>query len=186
VGPGPYPGTCRDAGVDPRGGVAWRLRLPDAPLSFTDRLQGYHSALPSAVGDPVIRRRDGIYAYQFAVVVDDAWQGITDVVRGADLLDSTPWQLAIAAALGLRPPRYLHLPVLVESDGAKLAKSRHSVAIDTLDPVGVLGTVLRLLCPGIVTQGLEVPSLLAVGIANFDPVRLEADRKSLIFKDALG
>ena len=81
-------------------------------------------------GDVVIRRRDGIFAYQLAVVVDDALQGVTDVVRGADLLDSTPWQLALQQALGFPQPQYLHLPLILEPDGGKLSKSRRCVAIE--------------------------------------------------------
>lgn len=101
-----------------------------------------------------MRRRDGIHAYQLAVVVDDAWQGITDVVRGADLLDSTPWQLAIGRALGVPLPRYAHLPVLVEPDGRKLAKSRHAVGVAPASALRALWTVLALL-------GLEPPASLA-------------------------
>jgi len=81
-------------------------------------------------GDVIIRRRDGAFAYQLAVVVDDALQGVTHVVRGADLLDSTPWQLALQGALQLPTPRYAHLPLITEPTGAKLAKSRRSVALD--------------------------------------------------------
>lgn len=85
---------------------------------------------PSIHRDVIVRRRDGLYAYPLATVIDDADQGITDVVRGADLLSSTAWQLGLHQALGIKPPRYLHLPVVVEADGQKLAKSRHAVAID--------------------------------------------------------
>ncbi|HUE67838.1 MAG TPA: glutamate--tRNA ligase family protein, partial [Candidatus Acidoferrum sp.] len=81
-------------------------------------------------GDVVVRRRDGAFAYQLAVVVDDAEQGVTDVVRGADLLDNTPWQILLQGALGLPKPRYTHLPLIVEGHQEKLSKSRRSLALD--------------------------------------------------------
>jgi glutamyl-Q tRNA(Asp) synthetase len=127
------------------------LRVPDGSLSFEDRIQGLQHFAWSALGDVLIRRRDDIPAYQLAVVVDDAEQGVTDVVRGADLLDSTPWQIAIGQALGLAPPRYAHLPVLVEPDGAKLSKSRHAV------PVGP-GRARRFLHNALSLLGLEPPA----------------------------
>ena len=143
---GSYPGTCRDAGHPPEAPGAWRLRLPGRELwRFEDRFQGAVSYTSSQVGDPVLIRRDGIVAYQFAVVVDDLSQRITDVVRGADLLDSTPWQIAIAEALGAAPPRFAHVPVIVESDGAKLAKSRRSLPLESLEPLQALQLALGLL-----------------------------------------
>ena len=98
-------------------------------MSFEDRLQGHCEFALAERGDVVIRRRDGAFAYQLAVVVDDALQGITDVVRGADLLDSTPWQIALQRSLALPTPRYAHVPLVIEPDGQKLAKSRRSVAL---------------------------------------------------------
>jgi glutamyl-Q tRNA(Asp) synthetase len=124
-----YPGTCR-AGPRRPGPTATRFRVPDIPTSFEDRAQGHCTYSLRARGDVIIRRRDGDYAYQLAVVVDDALQGITDVVRGGDLLDSTPWQLALQQALGLPTPAYLHLPLVTEPDGKKLSKSMRSVAAD--------------------------------------------------------
>ncbi|MHB1370034.1 MAG: tRNA glutamyl-Q(34) synthetase GluQRS, partial [Pseudomonadaceae bacterium] len=124
--PGAYPGFCRDAGHDPRD-AAIRLRVPDREYRFCDRVQGeYRQHLGREVGDFVIRRRDGLVAYQLAVVLDDAWQGVTDVVRGADLLDSTPRQLYLQELLGLPQPRYLHLPLIIQPDGHKLGKSYRS------------------------------------------------------------
>jgi glutamyl-Q tRNA(Asp) synthetase len=96
-------------------------------------------------GDVIIRRRDGEFAYQLAVVVDDALQGITDVVRGADLLDSTPWQIALQKALALPLPRYLHLPLVTEPGGEKLSKSQRSIPIDRRRPAGLLHQALTLL-----------------------------------------
>lgn len=107
-----------------------------ADLSALPRIEVIDRSLGTIVFDPqqqrdvVVRRRDGVHAYQLATVIDDAEQGVTDVVRGADLVTSTGWQLALQHALGLTPPRYLHLPVVVEADGSKLAKSRRSAALE--------------------------------------------------------
>ena len=123
---GVYPGFCRDAGHAPHD-AAIRLRVPQLSYGFNDRVQGeYRQHLGREVGDFVIRRRDGLYAYQLAVVLDDAWQGVTDVVRGADLLDSTPRQLYLQELLGAAQPRYLHVPLIIQPDGHKLGKSYRS------------------------------------------------------------
>jgi glutamyl-Q tRNA(Asp) synthetase len=128
-GQGGYPGTCRNGPRRP-GPTATRLRVGDATLSFGDRVQGECIFAMRERGDVVIRRRDGIFAYQLAVVVDDALQGVTDVVRGADLLDSTPWQVSLQRALGLAQVKYLHLPLILEPDGRKLAKSRRCLPLE--------------------------------------------------------
>lgn len=118
-----YPGTCRaglPAGANPR---AWRLRVDDTPLSFIDRVQGEQvQCLANDVGDFVLLRADGQFAYQLAVVVDDAMQGITHVVRGADLLDSTQRQIWLQQCLGFATPSYAHLPVATNAAGEKLSK----------------------------------------------------------------
>jgi glutamyl-Q tRNA(Asp) synthetase len=124
-----YPGTCRD-GPARTGPTATRFRVEDIVVSVKDRLQGRCDFSLRERGDVIIRRRDGAFAYQLAVVVDDALQGVTDIVRGADLLDSTPWQIALQQALGLPSPRYAHLPLVIEPGGEKLAKSKRSVALD--------------------------------------------------------
>ncbi len=127
-------------------------------MSFQDRAQGVRCFQLRERGDVIIRRRDGAFAYQLAVVVDDALQGVTDVVRGADLLDSTPWQLALQGALGLPTPRYAHLPLVTEPGGAKLAKSRRSVALDPTQAGRQLHEALLLLGQGPpVTLKLESP-----------------------------
>jgi glutamyl-Q tRNA(Asp) synthetase len=118
-----YPGTCRDGiapGKTPR---ALRLRVSQEAIAFTDRVQGsQQQILERDVGDFVLYRADGQFAYQLAVVVDDAEQGVTDVVRGADLLDSTPRQICLQRLLGYPPPRYLHIPAAVNTAGEKLSK----------------------------------------------------------------
>jgi glutamyl-Q tRNA(Asp) synthetase len=168
----PYAGTCRDA-AHQREPSAWRLRLnPDDAIDFDDRFQGPCHYPNRALGDPVIFRRDGLAAYQLAVVVDDLAQGITDVVRGADLLESTAWQLQVIAALKAAPPRYAHVPLVVEADGAKLAKSRHSVAVGTLRPGAALVQALTLLRQA-PPEGLEdsTPAdILDWGIAHWNSV----------------
>lgn len=142
---GGYPGICRNGPVA-SGPTATRFRVDTAEvIEFDDRVQGPCRFELSSLGDVIIRRRDGIHAYQLAVVVDDAAQNVTHVVRGFDLLTSTPWQMAIQSALSIPHPRYAHLPVLVEPDGAKLSKSKRSVPVNCEAPGAVLTQILRLL-----------------------------------------
>jgi len=125
-----YPGTCRNGLGEGKTARAWRLRVDDDPVGFTDRFCGFfEQRLESSVGDFVLKRSDGPFAYQLAVVVDDAKQAITDVVRGADLLDSTPRQIYLQRQLGFRQPRYLHLPVATNGAGQKLSKQTGAEAI---------------------------------------------------------
>ncbi|RUR52091.1 tRNA glutamyl-Q(34) synthetase GluQRS [Vreelandella populi] len=123
-----YPGWCRDGLSDPAKPVAWRLRsdLARRPISWQDRLFGYQQFDPAQLGDVVLKRKDNLWAYQLAMVVDDAEQGITDVVRGLDLLDNTPWQRQLQIALTLPEPRYLHLPLVVTPEGQKLSKQNRA------------------------------------------------------------
>ncbi|MCC7462906.1 MAG: tRNA glutamyl-Q(34) synthetase GluQRS [Gammaproteobacteria bacterium] len=125
-----YPGTCRGGPTGP-GPMALRLRVQDAVIeAWEDAWQGPCAQRLGPLGDVIVRRRDGVHAYQLAVVVDDAAQGVTHVVRGADLLHSTPWQRAIQRALGLPLLEYAHLPLVTEPTGQKLSKSRRSVPAD--------------------------------------------------------
>jgi glutamyl-Q tRNA(Asp) synthetase len=136
-----YPGTCRNGlhGKPPR---AWRMRVPDgdaAVLSFKDRWQGMQTQdLASEVGDFVLKRADGEWAYQLAVVVDDADAGITHIVRGADLLDSTARQIYLQRCLGVSTPAYLHVPVIVNELGEKLSKQTGATALDIGTPLAEL------------------------------------------------
>jgi len=140
-----YPGTCRD-GPTRRGPLATRLRIDDSQVvSFEDRAQGACHTRLQALGDFVIRRKDGVPSYQLAVVVDDADQHVTHVVRGADLLESTAWQIVLQDALGLDHPRYAHLPLVVEAGRDKLSKSRRSVAVDAAAAGSQVALALRLL-----------------------------------------
>jgi glutamyl-Q tRNA(Asp) synthetase len=118
-----YPGTCRDRGLATDSDGADRFRVPPGRVTFEDRLHGtLEQDVAREIGDFVVKRRDGLHAYQLAVVVDDADQGITDVVRGADLLWSTPRQVLLQRGLGLPTPRYLHVPVVTNEAGEKLSK----------------------------------------------------------------
>ncbi len=122
-----YPGTCRGGLAEGKQARTLRLRTTAEPLRFTDRVQGeITQSVATEVGDFVLRRADGFYAYQLAVVVDDAAQGVTDVVRGADLLDSTARQIALQRLLGYATPRYLHTPVATNRAGEKLSKQTHA------------------------------------------------------------
>jgi glutamyl-Q tRNA(Asp) synthetase len=123
-----YPGTCRNGSTAEE--TALRVRTTDEPLEFVDRLQGRQSMrLESESGDFVVLRRDGLIAYQLAVVVDDHLHGITDIVRGIDLMDSTPRQIALQRGLGYSTPRYAHIPVAVHADGSKLSKLTGAAAL---------------------------------------------------------
>lgn len=126
-----YPGRCAQGPLRPQGPHAWRFRVPIEPLCFQDGLQGLQRLdLRSSCGDFVIQRRDGWFAYQLAVVVDDAAQGISEVVRGADLLLNTPRQIALQQALDLPTPRHVHLPLATDAQGQKLAKSSGAAPLD--------------------------------------------------------
>lgn len=140
----PYPATCRGGLPPGRHARAWRVRVPEGVVRFEDRWMGPQAQdIARDVGDFVLRRADGLWAYQLAVVVDDAAQGITDVVRGADLLGSTPRQQALQHLLGLPTPRYLHVPVVVNADGQKLSKQTGATALDTAAPLSTLQIAWR-------------------------------------------
>ena len=111
-------------------------------IEFDDLVHGPQRFASDDIGDFVIRRRDGLYAYQLAVVLDDAWQGVTDIVRGADLLDSTPRQVYLQQRLGLPTPTYAHLPVVRDADGRKLGKSLAALPVDERDPLPALRAAL--------------------------------------------
>jgi glutamyl-Q tRNA(Asp) synthetase len=141
-----YPGTCRHLGLAPGPGLAERMIAAEAPVTFVDRAIGTVSQnVARDIGDFVVKRRDGLFAYQLAVVVDDAEQAITDVVRGADLLWSTPRQILLQRALGYPTPRYLHFPVVTNASGEKLSKQTGAEAIDRREATAVLNDALAFL-----------------------------------------
>jgi len=138
-----YPGTCRN-GIPPgKVARAIRFRVPDDPIAFHDLVQGRIEE--DLGGDFVVRRADGLFAYQLAVVVDDADQGVTQVVRGADLLASTPRQIALQRALGYPTPAYAHLPLVLSPDGSKLGKRDGALPLPSLDETHVRETLARAL-----------------------------------------
>lgn len=167
-GDGGYPGTCR-AGPRHQGPTATRFRVDDGTIEFEDRAQGRCVFDLRERGDVVVKRREGMFAYQLAVVVDDAHQAVTDVVRGADLLDNTPWQIALQRALGLPTPRYCHLPLIVEQQGEKLSKSRRSLALDPADAARQLFQALTLLgqAPPLKLKLESAPVILAWATAHW-------------------
>jgi len=126
-----YPGTCKHLQHSPATEHALRIKTHDDPIEFTDAIMGiYGQQLKSDIGDFIIRRRDGLFAYQLAVVVDDAWQNITDIIRGYDLLDSTPRQIYLQQCLGYTTPSYTHLPIAVNDRGDKLSKQTGAAGIN--------------------------------------------------------
>lgn len=140
-----YPGTCR-SGLHGRPARAWRLHVPDGVVDWSDRRLGaQRQDVAREVGDFVLRRADGLWAYQLAVVVDDAAQGITQVVRGEDLADNTARQILLQRALGLPTPGYLHTPLVLGADGEKLSKQNGAQALDLGDPLRALNEAARVL-----------------------------------------
>jgi glutamyl-Q tRNA(Asp) synthetase len=172
TGDGVYPGYCRRAPRRPSGPHCWRVRVDACPVFFEDRLFGhYEQNLAREAGDFPVLRSDGIFAYQFAVVVDDACQKITDVVRGADLLDSTPRQIHLQRLLRVPAARYLHIPVATSASGEKLSKQTNAPPLG--EPFEELKAALRFLnqpaCPELARSPLE---LLTLATARWDPSRL--------------
>mgnify|MGYP000609648557 CR=1 FL=1 len=150
-----YPGTCRTGMEGGRAARAWRLRVGFEEMAFEDRLQGrIAQVLERDVGDFVLRRADGLFAYQLAVTVDDDFQGISDIVRGADLLASTPRQLWLQRCLGFATPSYAHLPVVGNAAGEKLSKQTLAPALDA-------GRAAELLVKALSFLGQPVPSGLS-------------------------
>ena len=174
-----YPGTCRD-GLHGKRARAWRLRVPaddaenNALIRFDDRWQGPQSQnLATEVGDFVLLRADGQWAYQLAVVADDAGQGITHVVRGADLLDSPARQIWLQRCLGVPTPAYLHVPVVTNADGEKLSKQTGALALDPARPLDALVAAARHL-------GLELREPAPVTLEAFQACAIDAWRRRLV------
>ncbi|HJT98131.1 MAG TPA: tRNA glutamyl-Q(34) synthetase GluQRS [Rhodanobacteraceae bacterium] len=168
---GRHPASCiapRDAARSP----AWRLRAPERTIGFDDAIQGrVEQDLAREVGDFVVRRADGWYAYQLAVVVDDAAQRITDIVRGADLVDSTPRQILLQEHLELPRVRYAHLPLALDREGRKLSKEERALGVDAADPLPALRAALAFLGQP-AAAGATVDAALASALENFDARRI--------------
>jgi len=134
-----YPGTCLSQPIKPNAAIAWRIKTPDNIITFHDDIQGQISQnLQHDIGDFILKRADGLFAYQLAVVVDDAEQGITHIVRGADLLNSTPRQIYLQQMMGYSTPQYAHVPVATNAAGEKLSKQTLAQAIDAEDSAYLL------------------------------------------------
>lgn len=158
-----YPGTCRPERGGLRGQAprAWRFRVPEGLVTWTDRALGpQQQDVAADVGDFVLKRADGLWAYQLAVVVDDGAQGISHVVRGADLADNTPRQRLLQRALGQPAPAYLHLPLVLAADGQKLSKQTGAAAVDLHDPLAALCAAGQVLGLPVLTAG-SLPDWLA-------------------------
>ncbi|MFZ6708114.1 tRNA glutamyl-Q(34) synthetase GluQRS [Undibacterium sp. TC9W] len=170
-----YPGTCRHGLAAGKTARAWRLRVPDQLYRFEDRLAGTQQQnLATEVGDFVLKRADGFWAYQLAVVVDDAAQGITHVVRGADLIDSTARQIYLQELLGLPTPHYLHVPVVTNADGEKLSKQTGALAFDRGDN----DVLHEALIPAAQFLGLDLP-LSVTDIPAFWPLAIHAWKEKI-------
>lgn len=175
--PGSYPGTCRDLGAAARAEreaegrpAALRLRSSGSEVTIHDRL---HGAVTAVVDDLVLRRNDGVPAYNLVTVVDDADQGVDEVVRGDDLLTSTPRQAHLADLLELRRPTWAHVPLVLGSDGERLAKRHGSVSLPELEASGVPADRLRsLLAEGLGLAAPGEPVAMADLLARFDPAAL--------------
>ena len=160
--------TCRGGLAPGRRARAVRVRAVSTPVRFVDRLQGeIVQSVEREVGDFVLRRADGLIAYQLAVVIDDADQGITDVVRGADLLDSTPRQIWLQRLLGYPTPRYLHVPVAVTAGGEKLSKQTGAQPVDVANPVRELARALAFLGQP-VPDGATAQAILRQALVRWD------------------
>lgn len=169
-----YPGTCRvrlseDVARENDAGLAIRVITNNKPIAFTDRVQGeICQYLDTVIGDFVVKRRDGLFAYQLAVVVDDAAEAITDVVRGADLLDSTARQIYLQQLLNLTTPRYLHIPVVTNSAGQKLSKQALAPGISTADRVHAIEAALQFLGQSKPSPAASITALLDAAVRNWN------------------
>jgi len=174
-----YPGTCRNGIPSKKMARAWRVRA-DGAIAFNDCLQGCISQnLENEIGDFVVKRADGLFAYQLAVVVDDAFQNITHVVRGSDLLASTPRQIHLQQLLGLPPLAYMHLPIAVNGRGEKLSKQTLAPAITTEHIAATLVSVLHFLKqqPPSELRAGSAKEILNWATANWQPEQMKGCRQ---------
>ncbi len=188
IGDRPYPGTCR-AGLPPGASARTiRVRVSAQAITVNDTVQGpFTQSLESQCGDFVVRRADGYYAYHLAAVVDDAWQGVNTIVRGADLLDSTPRQIHVQTALGLPRPRYAHVPVVLGVGGEKLSKQTSAAPVLPADARAALFHALRFL--GLETpdeaQQLAPAALLAWALPRWDLSALDPRARTYAYPQSL-
>ena len=175
-----YPGTCRNGLKASKQAWAWRIKVEDKTITFNDTIQGRVSQnLSRDIGDFVLKRADDSYAYQLAVVVDDAEQGITHVVRGADLLDSTPRQIYLQQKLGTGTPGYAHIPVAANGQGEKLSKQTLAQPVDAQHPAPALWQALDFLGqrPEISLQKANLTTLWEYAKANWNIADIPKQRR---------
>jgi glutamyl-Q tRNA(Asp) synthetase len=170
-----YPGTCRLKGYSSDRRHALRIITNQTSIGFNDRIQGhFQQNLETDVGDFIIRRADDLVAYHMAVVVDDAWQGITEIVRGADLLYVTPRQIYLQRILNYPTPSYAHLPIAVDAHGKKLSKQHHARPVDDTQPESTLFSALEFLGQQpdkVLLQG-DVQEIIQWGVKNWSMERI--------------
>jgi glutamyl-Q tRNA(Asp) synthetase len=174
---GIYPGFCRAKTEIPPEPYALRVKTSSVTISFIDKLQGLtQQNIAQQHGDFIVKRKEGMVAYPFAVVIDDYLQGITEVVRGVDLLDNTPAQLYLHQLLHLPPPDYRHVPIIVDSHGQKLSKQTYAEAVNVQNPAKILFYLLNLLKqqPPLALSDAPVSELLAWAIAHWQSALLKA------------
>jgi glutamyl-Q tRNA(Asp) synthetase len=175
-----YRGTCRQGIAPGKKARSIRVLTDNTLTSFTDRLQGnYHQTLESDVGDFIIRRADGLHSYQLAVVIDDKEQEITDIVRGCDLLDSTPRQIYLQKLLGIDTPDYMHIPVAVNREGQKLSKQTHAKPVSAKNASNELYQALNILGqnPPAEIQGADTATIWEWAKINWDPAKISKVQK---------
>lgn len=175
-----YPGTCRKGIKSGRTRYSIRIKTDNNPVEITDLLQGqYSQQLQSETGDFIIKRADGYFAYHLATVIDDAEQNITEIVRGLDLLDSTPRQVYLQKQLSLPTPRYLHMPVATDSSGKKISKSDNAQAITAKNNISTLFNALTFLGfnPPEQLMQTDVESILNWGVANWNITQLPTEKE---------
>lgn len=176
-----YPGKCRAGLADSREARSWRVRVEQTRIKFTDRLQGqFAQNLACDAGDFLLKRADGLFAYQLAVVVDDAEQQITDVVRGADLLDSTLRQIYLQQLLHVNTPTYMHFPVAVNHQGEKLSKQTRARAVEPDNAAATLCKVLEFLGQRPPASLRKKTALLAWAVDNWRPEILSGHRQRTV------
>ncbi len=171
-----YPQTCRNQNVSPQISHSLRIKTDARQIYFNDRLQGNISQNLADEGDFILKRKDNIVAYQFAVVLDDARQNVNNIVRGMDLLNETPKQIFLQQILNLPIPNYLHIPILVDSNGKKLSKTTFAAKVDLKNPNHLLFQLLELLkqLPPVELKTENVSEILNWAIENWQPENLKS------------
>jgi glutamyl-Q tRNA(Asp) synthetase len=174
-----YSGTCRNKQTLPQSPYSYRLKTDNRVISFNDGLQGLTARNLAEQGDFILKRKDQFIAYQFAVVIDDNRQHINHVVRGSDLLDSTPRQIYLQQVLGFDSPDYMHVPVIIDEQGYKLSKQTLAKAVDITHPNAVIFELLTLLKqnPPKALKRASISEMLNWGIAHWDPTPLKNCRE---------